>query len=112
MPDELNRLKTLLNAQKGSGKNIIFLSGDRHFGEIAKYAVGADSYYEMTSSNLNLEGNNGWPKESNPQVIAKLGGPQYGVLDMKWDSNSVQVSLKLKDARGETKATQPVDFKF
>jgi alkaline phosphatase D len=112
LPDELNRLKTLLSAQKGAGKNIIFLSGDRHFGEIAKYAVGSDSYYEMTSSNLNLEGISDWPKENNPQAIAKLSGPQYGVLDLKWGSNTVQVSLKLKDARGDTKATQPVDFRY
>lgn len=112
LPAELIRLKTLLAQQKGTDKNIIFLSGDRHFGEIAKYALGTDSYFEMTSSNLNLKGRGDLPKESNPFVLAKLGGPQYSVLDLSWGIDVVSVTLNLKNAEGQTKGSQIVEFKY
>ncbi len=112
LPNELIRLKTLLSKQKGTGKNIIFLSGDRHFGEIAKYSLGSDSYFEMTSSNLNLQGRDDFPKESNPFVLNKLAGPQYGALDLNWGLDTVSVTLSLKSADGQTKGSQKVDFKY
>lgn len=112
LPDELTRLKNLLALQKGTGKNLIFLSGDRHFGEIAKYSVASDTFFEMTSSNLNLDSGHGFPKESNPYVLSKLGGPQYGVLDLSWGTNSVSVTLNLKTAEGETKGSQKIQFQY
>jgi len=110
MPGELKRLQKNLESLKGNDRNVIFLSGDRHFGEIGRYSVGSNFFYEMTSSNLNMKGNTGFPPEENPNVLAKLGGVQYGSVEFQWEDHRVGVKLNLKDVHGATKASETVQF--
>lgn len=54
---------------------VFFISGDVHFGEIARYDCGADySLYDITSSGLTqaVEKDVHWPLTSFVEVVAQL----------------------------------------
>lgn len=105
----------LLNLLKTHVSNpVLFISGDRHMGEISKLAT-TDSaspgypVYELTSSGLTNAGG-GQKNEPNRHRIStrNFQSRNYGVIDINWDSQKVQ--LQLCDVEGKTVETAEMSF--
>ncbi len=101
IPAERDRLYRLIRDTKANG--VVFLSGDRHLGELSMDpdAVGYP-LYDITSSGLN-QGSKSWrPAEKNRHRIAAMPyGDNYGLVTVNWAGEDTTVSLQLRDDAGE-----------
>lgn len=101
LPREQARLMGLL-AETGA-EGVIFLSGDRHHGELSRLEPAADEsrgvVYDLTSSGLNQSRvRPGRPPESNPLRVGRVvQGTHYGRIDIDWEATDPRVTLALLD---------------
>jgi alkaline phosphatase D len=102
-PAEQKRLAEFLLAARIDG--LIFLSGDRHFGELLRIdRTGAYPLYEFTSSPLTSRP---WEKPSaaereNAQVVAGtlFGRRQFGLIRISGPGSDRRVALESYDSTG------------
>lgn len=86
-----------LIASSGAQRTI-FISGDRHIAEVAKYEESALEYplYDFTSSGLTHT----WAHargEKNPYRISDLiVALNFGIIDIDWGSDPIEVTFKIK----------------
>ncbi|KAJ4817803.1 Calcineurin-like metallo-phosphoesterase superfamily protein [Rhynchospora pubera] len=121
-PKERERLFKLINDSKRSG--VFFISGDVHFGEIARYDCGSlYPIYDITSSGLtrSLE------EDSTPAVAFLIRAifrivpstmrvfsancrhksciyarPNFGAIEVNWDVSPPRVKIELRDVNGSS----------
>lgn len=101
IPTERDRLYRLIRDTKANG--VVFLSGDRHLGELSMDpdAVGYP-LYDVTSSGLNQASKNWRPAEKNRHRVAAMPyGDNYGLITVNWAGADTKVSLQLRDEAGE-----------
>jgi len=102
-PQEQRRLADWLYAQRIDG--VVFLSGDRHFGELLKMErPGGYPLYEYTSSPLtsNAVTNVEAAERNNPDVVAGTlqGKRQFGLLRLSGPANDRQLAFEAYDSDG------------
>lgn len=96
----LERQKLLSLISRIKPKNLIILSGDRHFASISKLDLpGFGPLYEFTSSPLNT------PKGDISETENVYQFPIYvkenfGILDINWEAHKARVEIR--DAKNET----------
>ena len=108
MPLERDRLIALI--KKYQVQNVIFISGDRHYGEISKYeASGVPTFYDFTSSGL-THGKFYGMWEKNPYRMGKTSiKNNYGLIQVDWENKSV--TLSLYDSKKGLVNTQEIELK-
>ena len=106
-PLERQRLLNLIAMKKV--KNPIFISGDRHIGEVAKTFWGNHIIYEVTSSSLT----HGWSKrrvEANQHRVGEMVyNENYGLIEIS-KQDSLVINLQLKSDNQEVEADLIADF--
>ncbi len=98
-PHERTRLLDMLTEREESG--LVMLSGDRHSGGIYTLDHGGETFWELTSSSLNLA----WPRsdanEREPdekRVSDFISNENYGLVDIDWEANEVTLTLKSNES--------------
>jgi len=96
-PHERDRLLKLIKDSKA--RNVLILSGDRHIAEISEMDVKGLPYplFDITSSGL-THSYEGADERNRYRVSPLIDQKNFGVLDVKLLSNSLQVEV---DIRGE-----------
>ncbi|MEO0643500.1 MAG: alkaline phosphatase D family protein, partial [Pseudomonadota bacterium] len=107
-PLERTKLLDALNAREESG--LVLLSGDRHSGGIYKLEHGGETFWELTSSSLNLAFGNdverSTEREPDPARVSKFYSVEnYGLVDIDWAMKQVTVTLKGNESQTLTEQT-------
>lgn len=101
-PLEREKLYNLIRRTRANG--VIFLSGDRHLGELSiePTAVGYP-LYDVTSSGLNQASQNWRAPETNRHRVASVPyGNNFGMIMVDWNAEGgPKVSMQLRDEQGE-----------
>ncbi|KAL2316993.1 hypothetical protein Fmac_030869 [Flemingia macrophylla] len=119
-PKERDRLFKLINDSKRTG--VFFISGDVHFGEITRYDCALDyPLYDVTSSGVTQSIEEvvppflrsfvrfvAWLTPSTMRVKGQncrykaciYGQPNFGTIEIDWDSVPVTLKLKVRDKNG------------
>ncbi|KAL6634682.1 hypothetical protein ACP70R_027353 [Stipagrostis hirtigluma subsp. patula] len=121
-PRERERLFRLIDSSKRPG--VLFISGDVHFGEIARFDCGAQyPLYDITSSGLTQSVENSVPAVFRPlmRLLAFLtpttmrvlspycwyksctcGQPNFGAIEIDWNAVPPRIKLELRDVEGHS----------
>ncbi|KAF7084535.1 hypothetical protein CFC21_088128 [Triticum aestivum] len=121
-PRERERLFKLIDTSKRNG--VLFISGDVHFGEIARFDCGAQyPLYDITSSGLTQSVENSVPAvfQSVMRLLAWLtptpmrvfspncrhkscsyGQPNFGAIEIDWNAVTPRVKIELRDLQGNS----------
>lgn len=121
-PRERERLFRLIDSSKRNG--VLFISGDVHFGEIARFDCGAQyPLYDITSSGLTQSVENSVPAvfRSIMRLLAVLtptpmrvftpncrhkscsyGQPNFGAIEIDWNSVPHHIKVELRDVQGNS----------
>jgi len=95
-PLERERLFDMLNAREDSG--VVLLTGDRHSAGIYRLDHGGETFWELTSSSLNLafgDIENNTAREPDPlRVTPFFGVENYGLIDIDWSERELTMTLK------------------
>lgn len=97
-PNDRERLFTLIKKHQVNG--VIILSGDTHWGEMSTLSKNLDyPLWEVTSSGLTQE----WKKVSpNIHRVGNfISNVNYGELSIDWQQADPQITLSLKDVKGD-----------
>lgn len=99
-------MKNLLQA---NSKNVVLISGDRHFAEISKIMLDEGQFYDVTSSGLNH------PfiadeDENSLRVGEVVSVINYGLLQISWEEGSPQVKAQILTEGNEVVLEQEIDF--
>ena len=108
IPAERARLYQLIRDTKASG--VVFLSGDRHHGEISMDAEAVGyPLYDVTSSGLNQAAKT-WraPERNGHRVAAMPYGDNFGLVTVDWSKPDPRVSLQLRGDDGGVVVRQAV----
>jgi len=102
-PQEQRRLREWLDTQRIDG--VIFLSGDRHFGELLRIErPGAYPLYEFTSSPLTSRAyaNPDAAERENPDLVAGTlqGRRQFGLIRVSGPGSDRRIALEAYDSDG------------
>jgi len=102
-PEERQRMLDLIAETEAEG--VIFVSGDRHHGEISKLAAEKSPagypLYELTSSSLNRPGG-GNEDEPNRHRLSQVYSPiNFGTITIDWEAAGTPIMLALHDGKGE-----------
>ena len=101
MPNERDRMFELIRQKAASG--VVFLSGDRHLGEIScEPKVVGYPLYDVTASGLN-QANQGWraPEPNLLQVASLHYGNHFGSIEIDWEQDIPTIKLQLRHEDGE-----------
>ncbi|MEM8726381.1 MAG: alkaline phosphatase D family protein, partial [Pseudomonadota bacterium] len=108
-PLERTRLLDMLVKREESG--LVLLTGDRHSGGIYTIEHGGESFWELTSSSLNLA----WPREDanerepdEKRVSDFISEENYGLVDFDWRAR--KVTLTLLGNESQTHAQQSYEW--
>jgi alkaline phosphatase D len=95
-----------------NARGVIFLSGDIHMGEISRMEDPVLSYplYEITSSGMThvREGGPAWPNRY--RLGSLLTELNFGIIDIDWNANPVNVKLQIYDKEGRARREQQIDL--
>ena len=107
-PHERERLFKLIRDTKAAG--VLFLSGDRHLGELSLMDGGAGyPMYDLTSSGLNQASKIWRRQEENRHRVATMNyGDHFGFIAIDWDRNDPRISMQIRDEEGEIVLQQKV----
>ncbi len=110
-PRERTKLLEMLSGREESG--LVLLTGDRHSGGIYTLEHGGETFWELTSSSLNMAF--GWSVESSterepdPSRVSQMFSVEnYGLVDLDWQARAVTLSLMSNES--ETYAQQVYDW--
>ena len=100
---------------KTRARNVIFLSGDRHLGEISRMNDPRIPYplYDITSSGMTHHAADGWFRNfSNEPNRFRLGhnflGLNFGLITFHWDAASPTATLQIRDVENAVKLEETV----
>jgi alkaline phosphatase D len=112
-PQSRKRLLDLVASSKA--RNVIFLSGDRHLGEISRLTDPRFPYplYDITSSGLTHHAEDSWlhsfTHEMNRyRVGTNFVGLNFGVIEFDWHSAPATATLQIRDATNAIKVEEKV----
>lgn len=101
--------------RRSDARGVVFLSGDRHYGSIAKEPAGAVGVgydlYDFTASAINMPwgvGPEGVQERVPNRVTPAIGQENFGLVKIDWEGRSV--TLEGRDKTGATVFTQVVPF--
>ena len=104
-PHEKTKLLNLIASRNGGA--VVFLSGDRHFGELsADVATDGEILNDITSSGLNQAWDK--PSENANRVGEPVITPNYGSVEFIWHELGVDIVLGLSDQSGKTMLEVPI----
>jgi alkaline phosphatase D len=108
LPLEQERMLETIRRTKASG--VLFLSGDVHWAEISRREF-PDLYplYDVTASGITEM----WYKiEPNSFRVGKaVPENHFGMIEIDWNANSPQITLKIINHQSQTKCVETVDLK-
>ena len=109
LPAERQRLFDLLKSTGATG--VIFLSGDRHHGELSVMNAGIGyPVYDLTSSGLTQASTTfRYPEKNRHRLAGMPWGLNYGTIGIDWDDEPT-VSLQLHDEEGRVRVREIVDL--
>ena len=116
-PTERKKLFDTISASGAEG--VIFISGDRHHGEISLIPTEdtgvAYPLYDITASSFNAPNRRAYPgHEPNKNRILGLNRPEenFGAIRINWDAEPATVTLSLESLSGDPfyAATVPLDL--
>jgi alkaline phosphatase D len=100
LPTERARLLDMLGQREDSG--LVILTGDRHSGGIYKAEHKGETFWELTSSSLNLtwgDVEKSTQREPDPSRVSPFFGIEnYGLVDIDWSGRAVTLALKGNDS--------------
>jgi alkaline phosphatase D len=101
-PQDCARLEKAI----GDAGNVVFLSGDVHYGEITKLErEGAPPLWDLTSSGLTEV----WAVlPPNTRRVDAYRGRNFGMVEIDWEAKAL--TLAVRDEAGETRLGQRVGF--
>jgi Phosphodiesterase/alkaline phosphatase D len=110
-PTERERLYRVLAGREDSG--LLILSGDRHAAGIYKTEQAGETFWELTSSSLNLafgnDNDRSTAREPDPARTTKFFSVEnYGLIDIDWKTKQLTMTLKGNDSG--TLATQAFNW--
>jgi alkaline phosphatase D len=105
-----NDREKLFNLVKNANlENVLFVSGDRHFSELAKAEITpGKSVYEITSSGMNYGGHFG-KNENNPYRLEWIGETGFALLDIDWQKSGPKLTVNYYDEKGELLKSRKLD---
>jgi len=108
LPLERERLFKLIGRTGAAG--VIFLSGDRHHGEISAVEPDAGAgyrLYDVTSSGMNCP-HRPWEEANRHRVGEMLCEDNFGVVEIDWTKPDPVVSLMICDGKGTVRLREDV----
>ncbi len=102
LPLERRRLFRMIRTTGARG--VLFLSGDRHLGELSMMDGGVGyPLFDLTSSGLNKAHKEKWrAQEPNRHRVATMNiGDNFGVVAIEWELADPRISLQIRDLDGE-----------
>jgi alkaline phosphatase D len=107
LPGERERLFGLLRERRVEG--VLFLSGDRHHGEISRREnPGGHPLYEVTASGMNCARRRPSSEPNRHRVGEMVAEDHFGLMVFRGRGSSAVVDLQLRDIRGHVIAGQRV----
>lgn len=107
LPLQRRRFFELLTNKKA--RNVVLLSGDRHWSELSVSEDAGFPIYELTSSSLNQIHPRGTPTLNKFRAVATtFHKPNYGVIDIDWNGKTVH--LAIADINGKRSIKKTVNF--
>ena len=108
-PREQERLLDILRKHKVF--NLVFISGDAHYGEISKWEVEKGwTIYDVTSSGLTQTA---WRIEPNANRLGRAeASVNFGMVDIAWKEGGATLSLAVLDRNAEASAETSVSFAY
>jgi len=95
-PLERKKLFDMLGEREDSG--VVLLTGDRHSAGIYRLDHGGETFWELTSSSLNLafgDIEQNTAREPDPlRVTPFFGVENYGLIDIDWEARELTMTLK------------------
>jgi alkaline phosphatase D len=87
---------------KLENKNVVFISGDIHYGELSKQTTPSGlSVFDLTSSGMNfVEPGANLPNRNRVALHDKT--PNFGLVEIDWDTSPIAVSLQVRTDQGDT----------
>lgn len=100
-PHERERLFDVIQTAKAEG--VVFVTGDRHRGEISCGITPAIPYplFELTTSSLNLPIPDEEPNRFRAPGTRLYKHPNFGVITVRWSANPPAIDVQLRDVEGE-----------
>ena len=91
-------------------KNVFFISGDMHFGELSREKTPAGyEVFDLTSSGMNFFENGTQYKNKN-RISLFDKAPNFGFIEIDWKPNAPKVSLQVRTDKGATPIEKVVTF--
>lgn len=108
LPKERRHLFQILQDSRATG--VIFVSGDRHFGELSMMDAGLGyPIYDLTSSSLNRVGHAGKPLEPNQHRLGLMyTGDNFGLITIDWIFSDPKITLQIHDGSGEIRLLRKI----
>ena len=109
-PNERTKLIRMLRELRPP--NVVFISGDRHIGEISKdLSMGVDyPIYDITSSGL-THSYESVGNEPNRHRIGEITGKRnFGTLKIDWDSDPIKITAELRGEENSLILSHELDF--
>jgi alkaline phosphatase D len=105
-PRERERLFQAVRSARAEG--LIILSGHRNLGELSQMDAGLGyPLFDLTSSGLNMAAKRWRPAEANRHRVAVMtSGDNFGQVQIDWDAPEPQISLQVRDERGDATIRQ------
>jgi len=110
-PKSKERLISMIHYSNAN--NVMFLSGDRHIGEVSRIVVDSINYpiYDVTSSGLTHSYTKS--KEANPYRIGDLVvDKNYGIINFEWQDSTVSIQCLIKGMEGQTFVDEQIEYKL
>lgn len=95
---------------KNGIKNLFFISGDMHYGELsAENSPAGFKLYDLTASGMNLvENGSQYPNRNRISLYDKT--PHFGLIEIDWKKGGPTVALKVVSDKGDTVISQSVSY--
>ena len=105
-PRERERLYRLIRDTRAGG--VVFLSGDRHFGDLSQMDGGGGyPLFDLTSSGLTQAAPRWRPLSPNVHRVAGMSFDRnFGLITIDWDRPEPILSLQLRDEVGDVRINQ------
>lgn len=99
----LERRKLFQLIRDTGAKGVLFVSGDRHLGELSMMDADVGyPMYDLTSSGLNFASKNWREFEVNQHRVGTMNwGDNFGMILIDWERSDPQIRLQIRDADRE-----------
>ena len=108
-PRERNRLFKLID--EAGAKNLVIVSGDRHWSEFSKVTIGNQPIYEFTSSSINQPHSRGTPTQNANRSLEKTFHQQnYGLMNIDWSVEGPVMDVQIRGENDQIELRTQLKF--